>query len=197
MEFLGEHLLPGKLGHFFVVLSFASSLVAVISYFKATNAKDPAEAEGWRKMGRKAFILDVIGVYACLATIIYIIGTHKFEYNFAWEHSGRSMPMQYLLACIWEAQEGSFLLWNLWVCILGLILMRTASAHLRGRVMGLRMMVIYGLPIGLLVAGSLIDLIGFTATGTLFAVSGLLSMLAIALYWRTDLLPAHAPANAR
>jgi MFS family permease len=77
------------------------------------------------------------------------------------------------------------------------ILMRTASAHLRGRVMGLRMMVIYGLPIGLLVAGSLIDLIGFTATGTLFAVSGLLSMLAIALYWRTDLLPAHAPANAR
>jgi len=127
MEFLGEHLLPGKLGHFFVVLSFASSLVAVISYFKATNARDPAEADGWRKMGRKAFILDVIGVYACLATIIYIIGTHKFEYNFAWEHSGRSMPMQYLLACIWEAQEGSFLLWNLWVCILGLILMRTAK----------------------------------------------------------------------
>ena len=127
MEFLGEHLLPGKLGHFFVVLSFASSLVAVIAYFKATNAKDPAEADGWRRMGRKAFILDVIGVYACLATIIYIIGTHKFEYNFAWEHSGRSMPMQYLLACIWEAQEGSFLLWNLWVCILGLILMRTAK----------------------------------------------------------------------
>ena len=92
MEFLGEHLLPGKLGHFFVVLSFASSLVAVIAYFKATNANDPAEADGWRKMGRKAFILDVIGVYACLATIIYIISTHKFEYNFAWEHSGRSMP---------------------------------------------------------------------------------------------------------
>lgn len=127
MEFIGEHLLPGKLGHFFVVLSFASSLVAFIAYFKATNAKDPAEADSWRKMGRKAFILDVIGVYACLATIIYIIGTHKFEYNFAWEHSGRTMPMQYLFACIWEAQEGSFLLWNLWVCILGLILMRTTK----------------------------------------------------------------------
>ena len=38
------------------------------------------------------------------------------------------------------------------------ILMRTASAHLRGRVMGVRMMVIYGLPLGLLAAGSLIDL---------------------------------------
>ena len=45
------------------------------------------------------------------------------------------------------------------------ILMRTASARLRGRVMGVRMMVIYGLPLGLLAAGSLIDLIGYTADG--------------------------------
>ena len=77
------------------------------------------------------------------------------------------------------------------------ILMRTASAHLRGRVMGLRMMVIYGLPVGLLAAGSLIDLIGYTATGTLYAASGLTAMIAIALHWRAELWPVHAPANAR
>jgi hypothetical protein len=77
-----------------------------------------------------------------------------------------------------------------------IILMRTASAHLRGRVMGVRMMVIYGLPLGLLAAGSLIDLIGYSATGTLYAAAGLLSMVAIALYWRADLWPVHAPANA-
>jgi MFS family permease len=77
------------------------------------------------------------------------------------------------------------------------ILMRTASAHLRGRVMGVRMMVIYGMPLGLLAAGSLIDLIGYSATGTLYAASGLISMTAIALHWRADLWPLHAPANAR
>ncbi len=77
------------------------------------------------------------------------------------------------------------------------ILMRTASAHLRGRVMGVRMMVIYGLPLGLLAAGSLIDLIGYSATGTLYAASGFIAMTAIALYWRFDLWPVHAPANAR
>jgi MFS family permease len=77
------------------------------------------------------------------------------------------------------------------------ILMRAASAHLRGRVMGVRMMVIYGLPLGLLAAGSLIDLIGYSAMGTLYAASGLLSMMAIALHWRADLWPAYAPANAR
>jgi MFS family permease len=77
------------------------------------------------------------------------------------------------------------------------ILMRAASAHLRGRVMGVRMMVIYGLPLGLLAAGSLIDLIGYSATGTLYAALGFISMTAIALYWRLDLWPVHAPANAR
>jgi len=77
------------------------------------------------------------------------------------------------------------------------ILMRTASERFRGRVMGVRMMVIYGLPIGLLAAGSLIDLIGYTATGTLYAALGLVLMMAVALHWREDLWPVHAPANAR
>ena len=76
------------------------------------------------------------------------------------------------------------------------ILIRAADAHLRGRVMGVRMMVIYGLPLGLLAAGSLIDLIGYSATGTLYAALGLISMMAIALHWRADLWPSHAPANA-
>ncbi|WGD55389.1 MFS transporter [Bradyrhizobium sp. CB1650] len=75
------------------------------------------------------------------------------------------------------------------------ILMRTASAHLRGRVMGVRMMVIYGLPLGLLAAGSLIDMIGYSAMGSLYAASGIIAMLAIAIRWREDLWPAHAPAN--
>jgi MFS family permease len=77
------------------------------------------------------------------------------------------------------------------------ILMRTASARLRGRVMGVRMLVIYGLPLGLMAAGSLIDLIGFSATGTIYAASGMAMMLAIALRWRADLWYLHSPANAR
>ena len=80
---------------------------------------------------------------------------------------------------------------------IAVILMRTASEHFRGRVMGVRMMVIYGLPLGLLAAGSLIDLIGFAATGTLYAALGLVLILAIVLHWRADLWHVHAPANAR
>jgi predicted MFS family arabinose efflux permease len=80
---------------------------------------------------------------------------------------------------------------------IAVILMRTASEHFRGRVMGVRMMVIYGLPLGLLAAGSLIEAIGFAATGTLYAAAGLALMLAVVLHWRADLWHLHAPANAR
>ena len=80
---------------------------------------------------------------------------------------------------------------------IAVILMRTASEHFRGRVMGVRMLAIYSLPLGLMAAGSLIDVIGFAATGTLYAATGLALMLAIVLHWRADLWHLHAPANAK
>ncbi|HXB95758.1 MAG TPA: cytochrome c biogenesis protein CcsA, partial [Puia sp.] len=127
MQYIGEHLLPGKIGHFFAILSFAASFVALLAFFKATNARIPQEQAGWQRMGRIAFFIDVFAVFAVFATILYIVSSQLFEYNFAWEHSSKTMRPQYLLACVWEAQEGSFLLWNLWVCVLGLILIRKAG----------------------------------------------------------------------
>jgi MFS family permease len=80
---------------------------------------------------------------------------------------------------------------------LAVILMRTASEHFRGRVMGVRMLVIYSLPLGLLAAGSLIGEIGFAATATLYAAAGLALMMAVVVHWRADLWHVHAPANAK
>jgi predicted MFS family arabinose efflux permease len=76
------------------------------------------------------------------------------------------------------------------------LLLHGAGAY-RGRVMGMRMLAIYGLPIGLLGAGALIDRIGFAPTATLYCVVGIAVTLLIALRWRAALWPLHAPANAR
>jgi hypothetical protein len=80
---------------------------------------------------------------------------------------------------------------------IAVILMRTASEHFRGRVMGVRMLAIYSLPLGLLAAGNLIGEIGFVATASLYAATGLLLMLVIVLHWRAELWHVHAPANVR
>jgi cytochrome c-type biogenesis protein CcmF len=124
MNYIGEHLLPGQLGHFFIVLSLMASVVATFSYFKATTIKNETDALYWKKLARYAFITEVISVAAIFSILFYIISNHLFEYKYAWQHSSRSLEIKYLLACFWEGQEGSFLLWSIWHCVLGLIIMR-------------------------------------------------------------------------
>ncbi len=72
-----------------------------------------------------------------------------------------------------------------------LLLRRTATAF-RGRVMGLRMLAIYGLPVGLLLAGPAIAALGFAATATIYAGFALVSTLAIGWHWRAALWRAEA-----
>src|SRR5262245_56730180 len=70
---------------------------------------------------------------------------------------------------------------------LQILLLREAGERFRGRVMGVRMMAIYSLPIGLLVAGPLIGAIGFPVTATLYAVTGLIFTILISWCWRAEL----------
>ena len=63
------------------------------------------------------------------------------------------------------------------------ILLRTATPRFRGRVLGVRMLAIYSLPAGLLLAGALIEHISFRATATLFAGLGLVFTVLIGVKW--------------
>jgi len=73
---------------------------------------------------------------------------------------------------------------------LTVILMNEAGQQFRGRVMGVRLLAIYSLPIGLLLAGVLIDKIGFATTASIYASLGLTMTIAIAARWRLSLWPA-------
>jgi len=127
MDYTGEHLLPGQLGHFFVVLSMVASLMACFSYFKSTRCVNAEEANHWKKLARYSFLTEVISIAAIFGILFYIIYNHLFEYHYAWKHSSRSLEIKYLLACFWEGQEGSFLLWSIWHCVLGLFLIKSAK----------------------------------------------------------------------
>ncbi len=77
------------------------------------------------------------------------------------------------------------------------MLLNSAGERYRGRVMGVRMLAIYGVPLGLLVAGPLIERLGFAPTASLYCGVGLALTVAIAVRWRRALWPLDAPANAR
>jgi len=77
------------------------------------------------------------------------------------------------------------------------MLLRVAAERFRGGVMGIRMLMIYGVPIGLMIAAPLIGRFGYPATATLYCAIGLAFMLVIAVRWRAHLWRLGAPANAR
>lgn len=122
MNYNGEHLFYGEFGHFLAILSFAASLVATISYFKASGNNIGLQYNSWIKLARIAFTVETICVFGIFFTLFFLIANHYHEYYYAWNHSSRSLEKKYLLASFWEGQEGSFMLWNLWHCVLGWII---------------------------------------------------------------------------
>ena len=129
---------------------------------------------------------------------------------------GRRLPaarMMLAASMAWYACLGGFVLsTDLWVAMatlvlagisqslsmvtLSIILLRTTEERFRGRIMGVRMLAIYTLPLGLMGAGALIPLIGYRPTGGLFVLAGLALTLAIAALWHTELVARGALANA-
>ena len=77
-------------------------------------------------------------------------------------------------------------------------LLHYASPDFRGRVMGVRMLAVYGLPLGLVVAGALIERFGVTATVASYGTIGLILSIWTALRWNElttarNLVPGDTP----
>jgi predicted MFS family arabinose efflux permease len=75
------------------------------------------------------------------------------------------------------------------------VLLRYSAERYRGRVAGFRMFAIYGLPIGLMIAGPVIDRFGFAAMIVLYSSIGVAATGAIGWRWRREAWRRHAPVN--
>lgn len=120
MHFEGEHLLIGKIGHFFVLLAFVSSLLATISNFTASKKVSTIEGSSWLNLARWSYLLQTVAVLVVFTCIFIICSNHYIEYLYAYKHTSKELEFKYLFASIWEDQGGSFLLWSIWNSVLGL-----------------------------------------------------------------------------
>lgn len=77
------------------------------------------------------------------------------------------------------------------------MLLRNSEERFRSRVMGIRMLAIYTLPIGLMVSGPLIELFGFRMTGSAYCLIGLALTIGIGLRWREHVWQGSAASNLR
>jgi MFS family permease len=75
------------------------------------------------------------------------------------------------------------------------VMLQSADPAYRGRVMGIRILAILGLPLGLMLSGPLIESIGFGGTISLYSLIGLLGALSMTRIWRHELWLKSAPTN--
>jgi cytochrome c-type biogenesis protein CcmF len=122
INYIGEQLIWGKIGNLLVFLSFTASLISAVSFYQYLKTND----HSWKSFARKSFALQTFSVIGIFGLLFYLILNHRFEYYYVWEHSSTNLPLRYILSCFWEGQEGSFLLWMFWHCVLSWVVIGTA-----------------------------------------------------------------------
>nr|MDQ3395556.1 cytochrome c biogenesis protein CcsA [Bacteroidota bacterium] len=118
------HTLIGDIGHLFVIISLVSALAATYAFYKLTTVDEIAK-KSWRKYATSVFYIHGAAILGIAVTLFLIIYNHYFEYHYAWSHSSKNLPVEYIISCFWGGQEGSFLLWMFWNAVLGIVLINT------------------------------------------------------------------------
>ncbi len=127
MEYVGEHLLPGQLGHLLVVLSFVATLLSTVAFTWAAQRRQTAAYTGWLNMGRLSFGVHGLATFGIIGVLFFILINKYYEYHYAWANVSDDLPFQYIFSAFWKEQQGSFLLWSFWHMVLGGVLIWRAG----------------------------------------------------------------------
>ena len=99
------------------ILLYTAFLLLLITWglavMKSRFSEHYAKAFAW------SHLVSVMGV---LASLYYLIFTNQFQYHYVWHHTSLSTPFWFKVSCLWEGQEGSFLLWNFWNALIIVVL---------------------------------------------------------------------------
>lgn len=125
IQYIGEHLLPGRLGHIAILLSFVAGLLASVAFLMRSLRPDEPN---WMGMGKWSFGVHATSVFAIIGILFFIMIRQYYEYNYVFAHVNENLPSQFIFSAFWEGQEGSFLLWSFWHAVLGLIILKTGKS---------------------------------------------------------------------
>ena len=108
-----------NLGQQLTWFAFLSSLAAGLGFMAAAGGRDGA----WRP-ARVFFVLQWFALASATVFLWRILFKHQFEFQYVASYSSRAMPPHYVYAAFWGGQEGTFVLWALITCTIGLVMMR-------------------------------------------------------------------------
>ncbi len=98
-----------------VHLVWALAVATVVGYVVSRRRSEYLGPARW------AYTLTSAGVGVVWLVLLGSIFSHDFRYTYVWGHSSRYLPLHLLLASSYAGQEGSLLLWALWLALVGFV----------------------------------------------------------------------------
>ncbi|MFW5777636.1 MAG: cytochrome c biogenesis protein CcsA [Bacteroidota bacterium] len=126
IQYVGEHLFPGYLGRFFLLVGFALALISSFFYFQSVRSAK-GEDKRWANWGKITFYVHGLAVILASSILMYLLLNRYYEYKYVWVHVENDLGLGYMIASFWAGQEGSFLFWTLCQVIVGFFLIRYAG----------------------------------------------------------------------
>jgi len=108
-----------------VHLAFGLAVATAVGYsmralFPSSTAVNTARA---------LYYILVLTVMALSAILFYAIATHNFDFTYVQSYTSRQLEPPFLYAAFYSGQEGSFLLWTLLVCFVGIAVIEYSRRH--------------------------------------------------------------------
>lgn len=102
-----------QLGDLFILFSVVPLLVILVAVLFKKNY-----ILSNRRFRISFSVLHFLFIVGSLGLLYYYIFTNQFQYFYVYSHSARDLPLEFKISCLWEGQEGSFLLWIFWNSII-------------------------------------------------------------------------------
>jgi len=123
IQYVGEHLIPGHLGHFSIIAGFLTALLSAWFYFRSAQLVGN-DKELYRRAGRLSFYAHSFFIVLSSFMLMFILLNRYYEYRYVWVHAENDLGLGYLIASFWAGQEGSLLFWTLCQVVVGVLLIR-------------------------------------------------------------------------
>jgi cytochrome c-type biogenesis protein CcmF len=123
-----------NIGHITVLIAFLASIGATIFYFMEARKNNPANPGKTlpplkRDAAKRLYYLSVGFGFLAGIILYYALFTHQFQYSYVNGYSSKDLPLIYLISAFWAGQEGTFLLWALFVGLMGIFFIKKSNGN--------------------------------------------------------------------
>ncbi len=106
-------------GHTALLLALAASLASTLAFARGARRRD----SHWVGFGETGLLVTAAAVVTSALILIYLLLSRDFQVQYVYAHTSSDQPILYVLSALWAGQEGSFLLWLLYLVVITCILL--------------------------------------------------------------------------